>query len=160
MLIQKTCCVLLFTVAVSAAQRGITAEDYFAFENISDAHIAPVGSRWHTPSPPSISRRIGAIRPFGWFDIDGRSAPRRLTAEGVNSSSPRWSPDGTRLAFLSTRSTGAASTDDPPRAQVWILALAGGEAQVLTPFEEQRERVSMVARRQAAGGGEPQRPQR
>ncbi|HTY50591.1 MAG TPA: S9 family peptidase, partial [Steroidobacteraceae bacterium] len=53
----------------------------------------------------------------------GASAPRRLTASGVNSSSPRWSPDGRRLYFLSERSGSS---------QVWKLDLAGGEAQPVT----------------------------
>jgi dipeptidyl aminopeptidase/acylaminoacyl peptidase len=33
----------------------------------------------------------------------GGSEPRQLSADGVSSSSPHWSPDGTRLAFLSSR---------------------------------------------------------
>ena len=43
MRLQTICCAAICVVASSAAQRGITAEDYFAFENISDAHIAPDG---------------------------------------------------------------------------------------------------------------------
>ena len=63
---------------------------------------------------------------------DGKPAPRRLTAEGVNSTSPRWSPDGTRLAFLSTRGTAAPGETEAPRPQIYILHLDGGEAQALT----------------------------
>ena len=128
----KTGCLLALVVGLSAAQRGITPEDYFAFETISDAHIAPDGKQVAytvTSIDKQKNRRDSAI----WVvAVDGRSGPRRLTAEGVSSSSPRWSPDGLRLAFVSTRSTGAAAADDPPRAQVWILTFAGGEAQVLT----------------------------
>ena len=131
MRIHKTWCALAFVIAVGAAQRGITPEDYFAFETISDAHIAPDGKQVAyalTTVDRTKNRRDTSI----WLvAADGHSAPRRLTAEGVNSTSPRWSPDGTRLAFLSTRSTGAA-TDDPPRTQIWILTLSGGEAQALT----------------------------
>ena len=124
-------CAVLCVFASSAAQRGITAEDYFAFENISDAHIAPDGKQvvyTLTTVDKQKNRRDSSI----WVvAVDGRS-PRRLTAEGVNSSSPRWSPDGTRLAFVSTRTTGAPASDDPPRPQIWILTFGGGEAQVLT----------------------------
>jgi len=123
----------VFAVALGAAQRGITAEDYFAFETISDAHVSPDGKQVAytvTTVDKAKNRRDSSI----WVvAVDGRSAPRRLTAEGVNSTSPRWSPDGARLAFVSTRATGATGgTDDPPRAQIWVLAFAGGEAQVLT----------------------------
>ncbi len=47
-----------------------------------------------------------------------------LTAEGVSSSHPRWSPDGKYLAFLSARHEG--------KTQVWLLNRTGGEAQQLT----------------------------
>src|SRR6266850_942066 len=47
-----------------------------------------------------------------------------LTAEGVSSSHPRWSPDGKSIAFLSQRNDG--------QTQVWLLSLRGGEAQRLT----------------------------
>ena len=131
MRIHKTWCALAFVIAAGSAQRGIAPEDYFALETISDAHLAPDGKQVAyalTTVDRTKNRRDTSI----WLvATDGHSAPRRLTAEGVSSTSPRWSPDGTRLAFLSTRSTGAA-TDDPPRAQIWILTLGGGEAQALT----------------------------
>src|SRR5260370_1922516 len=108
--------VVILALAASAAtlaKRGITAEDYFAFEFINDAHISPDGKQVAyvvTTIDQKKNRRNASI----WVvAIDGRLAPRRLTAEGVNSNSPRWSPDGARLAFLSGRSTQAA---DPAAA--------------------------------------------
>src|SRR5438270_10210126 len=99
-------CLVLLTLAATAtafAKRGVTPEDYFAFESISDAHISPDGKQAAyvlTTIDQKRNRRNTSI----WVvDIDGHSQPRRLTAEGVNSNSPRWSPDGSRLAFLSTR---------------------------------------------------------
>src|SRR5215469_6424019 len=85
------------------AKRGVTPEDYFAFENLNDAHISPGGKQVAyvlTTVDQKRNRRNTSI----WVvDTNGGSAPRRLTAEGVNSNSPRWSPDGSRLAFLSAR---------------------------------------------------------
>ncbi|MGO9261169.1 MAG: prolyl oligopeptidase family serine peptidase [Bryobacteraceae bacterium] len=118
-----------------AARRGITPEDYFAFESIGDAHISPSGQQVAyvvTTIDQKKNRRENAI----WVvAIDGKSAPRRLTAEGVNSTSPRWSPDGARLAFLSTRSAPAADPAagaEAPRPQIFLLRLDGGEAVALT----------------------------
>ncbi|HET8839989.1 MAG TPA: S9 family peptidase, partial [Ktedonobacteraceae bacterium] len=45
--------------------------------------------------------------------------PRQLTADGYNSTLPRWSPDGRSLAFLSDRSG---------LTQIYLLPLNGGEA--------------------------------
>src|SRR5260370_12266690 len=50
--------------------------------------------------------------------------PIPMTAEGVSSSHPRWSPDGKLLAFLSARNNG--------KTQVWLLNRLGGEAVRLT----------------------------
>ncbi|MCI0749479.1 MAG: S9 family peptidase, partial [Nevskiales bacterium] len=51
-----------------------------------------------------------------------QSQPRRLTAQGVDSHTPRWSPDGP-LYFLSARAE---------YQQVWRLDLDGGEAVQVT----------------------------
>jgi dipeptidyl aminopeptidase/acylaminoacyl peptidase len=48
---------------------------------------------------------------------------RRLTTHDAQDHSPEWSPDGRRLAFLSTRSGSS---------QVWTIPLDGGEAAQLT----------------------------
>ncbi len=123
--------ILALTLAPAFAKRGVTPEDYFAFENISDAHISPDGKQVAyvvTTVDQKKNRRATSI----WMvDIDGQSAPRRLTTEGANSNSPRWSPDASRLAFLSSRSTQPAETE-PPHPQICILRTDGGEAQILT----------------------------
>jgi dipeptidyl aminopeptidase/acylaminoacyl peptidase len=56
---------------------------------------------------------------------DGTAA-RPLTA-GPGDSSPRWSPDGTRLAFL-------RKPDADSGAQVAVLWIDGGEAEIITEF--------------------------
>ncbi len=58
---------------------------------------------------------------------DGKQA-RPLTS-GPTDISPRWSPDGTKLAFLRKQDK------DDATPQVAILDMAGGEAEVLTSFE-------------------------
>ena len=151
--------ILALTLAPAFAKRGVTPEDYFAFENISDAHISPDGKQVAyvvTTVDQKKNRRDTSI----WMvDIDGQSAPRRLTTEGANSNSPRWSPDGSRLAFLSSRSTQPAETE-PPHPQICILRTDGGEAQILThlkngvsAFQWSPDGKRFVAR-------EPQRTQR
>src|ERR1700676_2439787 len=104
---------VVVSLALSApafANRGVTAEDYLALHFPSDAHISPDGKQVAyvvTVIDQQRNRRVSSI----WLvDVDGRSAPRRLTVEGVNSNAPRWSPDGTALAFLSTRNAAAGES--------------------------------------------------
>jgi len=127
---------LVSVVLSGAGKRGITSADYFAFENISDAHISPDGKQVAYVLTTVDQKRTRRDNSIWLVAIDGKSAPRRLTAEGVNSNSPRWSPDGSRLAFLSTRSGSAATSgggeSDPPHPQIYILHLDGGEAQAVT----------------------------
>ena len=129
---------MFLSVPSAFASRGVTPEDYFAFHFLSDAHISPNGKQVAyvlTVVNEAKNRRESSI----WMvAVDGHSEPRRLTEEGLNSNSPRWSPDGNRLAFLSSRSAdGSASAGGPdaPRPQIWILPMSGGEAQVLTQLK-------------------------
>ena len=124
---RKAVCLLFAAVLLAAPpKRGVTSQDYFAFESISDPHISPDGKQVAyvlTTVDEKKNRRDTSI----WVvAIDGHSAPRRMSAEGFNSSSPRWSPDGSGLAFVSNREGEGA------RPQLCILHMNGGEAQVLT----------------------------
>src|SRR5262249_41115013 len=107
--------------------RGITAEDYFSFITVSDPHFSPDG-RWvaytATRVDQAANRRMSRI----WIVAsDGTQQPQALTAENSSSTSPRWSPDGKNLAFLSTR--------DGARVQLWVLPMSGGEAVRLTNLD-------------------------
>lgn len=123
-----------FTLLASpvSAKRGILPEDYLAFQFLSDVRISPDGKNVAyviTTIDRKADRRVSAVWAIG---IDGNSPPRRLTAEGFSSNSPRWSPDGSRLAFLSARNTENLPGAGPTRPQLWILPLSGGEAKVIT----------------------------
>jgi dipeptidyl aminopeptidase/acylaminoacyl peptidase len=107
------------------ARRGVAPEDYFSFKFIGDPHISPDGKvvvYVLTTIEQKKNRRESSI----WaVPADGSSAPRRLSAEGYSSSSPRWSPDGKTLAFLSARAPDSAS-DEKPRSQIYLLSISGG----------------------------------
>jgi dipeptidyl aminopeptidase/acylaminoacyl peptidase len=117
----------LCSVVLAGQPGGITAEDYFAFNTISDPRLSPDG-KWVaytvTRIDQTANRRMARI----WLvAADGNQQPRPLTAESVSSNNPRWSPDGKHLAFLSTR--------DGNKAQLWMLPLAGGEALKITNLD-------------------------
>ena len=126
--------VLLMPAVPAAAQRrGVTPEDYFAFQTLSDPHFSPDGSTIAyvvTTVDEKANRRRSVI----WsVPVDGSQQPRALTSAAVSSNSPRWSPDGSTLAFLSARPAPGESA--APKTQIWLMALRGGEPSRLTSLQ-------------------------
>lgn len=138
------CLIVLSALAVAQqTPRGMTPEDYFSFEFISDPQISPDGKLVAcvvTKVDRAQNRRNASI----WMTAtDGSRAPWQFTTAPQSSTSPRWSPDGKSLAFLSSRpestpapapaaGTAPAATAESPRAQVYLLSMNGGEAKRLT----------------------------
>jgi dipeptidyl aminopeptidase/acylaminoacyl peptidase len=125
--------------AVAQAPRGITPEDYYSFEFISDPNLSPDGKLVAyvvTRVDRGQNRRNASI----WMvATDGSRAPWQFTTSPQTSNSPRWSPDGKSLAFLSSRpestpsaTSPAATPAEPPRNQVYLLSMNGGEARRVT----------------------------
>ncbi|MBW8866384.1 MAG: S9 family peptidase [Acidobacteria bacterium] len=122
----------LLTVGVRAQTRGATAEDYFAFETLGDPRFSPDGSTIAyvvTTVDQKQNRRRSEIYAV---PVDGSRPPRALTTAPQSSNSPRWSPDGQAIAFLSARPMPGDAATDTPRPQVWLLPLAGGEPRRVT----------------------------
>ena len=115
------------------AKRGVTPEDYFSFAFISDPHLSPDGNSVAyvlTTIDQKKNRRESSV----WLvPSNGSAAPRRLTADGFSSNSPRWSPDGKTLAILSTRNPD--SSGEAAKPQIYLLSMSGGEALALTKLK-------------------------
>jgi dipeptidyl aminopeptidase/acylaminoacyl peptidase len=126
--------------AQTAAPRGVLAEDYLAYEFAGDPQMSPDGSLVAyvvTKIDRARNRRVSSI----WLAaIDAGRAPWQFTTSPQSSNSPRWSPDGHSLAFLSSRETGDAPAGNAPataggeagRSQIFVLSMSGGEAARLT----------------------------
>src|SRR5712692_4228880 len=108
------------------------ADDLLKFRWIADPRISPDGTRIAF-TLVRVDADEDEYRTDLWLVSvptagTAAEAPRALTFDG-RSAQPRWSPDGTRLAF-----TRRAESAKPP--QLYVLPLAGGEAQVLTTLEK------------------------
>jgi acylaminoacyl-peptidase len=134
-------------------RRAIAPEDLLRFRVVSDPQIAPDGRRivfveMHAgPRNEYVSNlwMVGAEKgtgqslphPRGRLSPHplplsrkerGESVPQQFT-NGGNDHTPRWSPDGARIAFIRSAAHGG-------QAQIYTIAAAGGEARKLTDFPE------------------------
>jgi dipeptidyl aminopeptidase/acylaminoacyl peptidase len=103
--------------------RPINIDDHFQIREVEGPRLSP-DAKWvaYTVNSTSLKQDDDEQRIWMVPFTGGDAIP--LTAEGVSSGHPRWSPDGKYLAFLSARREG--------KTQVWLLNRSGGEAQRLT----------------------------
>ncbi|HKO04419.1 MAG TPA: S9 family peptidase [Candidatus Acidoferrales bacterium] len=108
----------------TSAQRNLAVDDFLAIKDVARAQISPDG-KWvaYTVRTLDLAEDKSSTQIWMIPAAGGEAVP--LTAKSASSSSPRWSPDGKYLAFLSSRGEGA-------KTQVWTLYMGGGEAQQLT----------------------------
>ena len=103
--------------------RSLQANDLYNVRFVSDARIAPDGSRVAFVLKTMDSEKNDYLSNIHVVDRQGHVT--QFTA-GNKDAAPRWSPDGRYLAFLSGRKEGA---------QIFLLHTDGGEAFPLTEIK-------------------------
>ena len=119
---------LLVTTAGTAqtpGRRKLTLDDVHRLREVSGPELSPDGA-WVAYTVSAYDLEKDKSDKDVWMSSwDGRKS-LRLTTSKSSENTPRWSPDGRYLAFLSDR-------EDPREVQqVWLLNRAGGEAERLT----------------------------
>jgi dipeptidyl aminopeptidase/acylaminoacyl peptidase len=126
------------------AARSPRPEDLYDLRVPAELALSPDG-RFVAFSVKSVAPGKDGYRSSLWLaPTDGAAPARQLTVGSKNDTSPRWSPDGSTIAFLSDRGAvlqagGGGAKPGKPEApkeggtQVWLLPFAdGGEARQLT----------------------------
>ncbi len=106
------------TLAV-AGRRPITPQDLWAMKRLGSPALSPDGrTALFTVQEWSIEKNKSTSS-LWLVDVAG-GAPRRLTTAQASDVSPAWSPDGTRLAFVSKRG-------EDETVSLYLLRTDGGE---------------------------------
>src|SRR5580692_4145673 len=103
------------------AAKLLTPEASLSLRSISDLQFSPDALRvaFVVAEPPKGERRARHI----WLYDKKSGVVRQFTFSAKDETSPRWSPDGKQLAFLSNR-------DD--QQQIYVIRADGGEAAAVT----------------------------
>ena len=125
------CIVMLASLSLPAqtARRTFTIDDVFKLKRVSDPQVSPDGE-WIAYVVSSTDTKAERSSSDIWMiSYDGKTERRITFTKDQSESSPRWSPDGKYLSFLSSR-------PGPNKGgQVWVMDLAGGEARQLTDIK-------------------------
>ena len=103
-------------------KRAVTPDDVYSIRTVFDPRVSPDGKRvayvvsWAERKEDETRFSI-YLAPTG-----GQGQPRRFT-QGKRDHSPRWSPDGAQLAFISNRGK---------KAQIFLAPMDGGEPRQLS----------------------------
>ncbi|MGQ0604444.1 MAG: S9 family peptidase [Anaerolineales bacterium] len=105
-------------------KKPITAEDLYELKFVEDPQLSPDGKQLAFVRV-DVDRLGNKYDRHIWLiNVNDRGAtPRQFTFGSKNDWSPRWSPDGRRLAFVSARNG---------KPQVFLIDVDGGEARPLT----------------------------
>ncbi|MGH9901264.1 MAG: S9 family peptidase, partial [Pyrinomonadaceae bacterium] len=105
-------------VVAQQARRPFTINDLLKVRRVGDPQLSPDGRMIaYTITDPDRAANRGRTQIY--LIPVGGGAPRQLTSGDGSSTSPRWSPDGQRIAFT----TGG---------QIWTMDAAGGDRRQIT----------------------------
>jgi dipeptidyl aminopeptidase/acylaminoacyl peptidase len=120
--------VTIFYSATAQQKRPLKPSDIYRLKSISDPQLSPEGN-WVAYGISTVDsvkdKRNSDLWMSSW---DGTQHIQLTFTPADGESTPRWSPDGKYLSFLSSR-TGLT------RSQVWVMDRRGGEAKKLTDLK-------------------------
>ncbi len=113
---------LLPAISSAAAKRAFTIEDLYRIRGIDDLHVSADGTTILFTLQTSDLAKAKKVSHLWLMDADGKNA-RQFSFGEKGESSAIFSPDGKRIAFISSR-----DGDD----NLYVISTSGGEARQLT----------------------------
>ncbi len=112
------------SIATAAEPRPMKVTDLFSFKRVGEPQLSPDGTKVVYQVTTVSLEENKSFTNLYLVDMNEKAIPLQLTTTTKKDSHPRWSPDGKKILFESTRSGSP---------QLWVLDLAvGGEAKQLT----------------------------
>lgn len=112
--------------AEAAEPRRLTSDDIFKERVVAQPALSPDG-KWVAYTVSAMDRAADKTFTHVWMvSVDGKTSLQLTHGPKESETTPRWSPDGRYLAFISGR------RDDDEADQLWLLDRQGGEAVKIT----------------------------
>ena len=121
---------LVATASLDAqtAKRAVRVGDLYRLRTVGAPEISPDG-QWVAYTVATLDSAKDKSNTDVWMTSWDGTQSIQLTSSPDAETSPRWSPDGKYLSFLSSREGGKGS-------QLWLLDRRGGEAQRVTELKD------------------------
>ena len=115
---------VFFAPAPAPAQslKPLTFDDFIKIQRVTDPQPSPDG-KWVAYVVTIMDKEANKGNSDIWIVPTAGGEPRRLTASPSADNTPRWSPDGKNIAFISGRGG---------TPQIWMINPEGGEAWPVT----------------------------
>ena len=119
---------IIITLSFLLSQERFSNLDVFNLQHARDPQISPTSSKIIYVRTKMDIMKDGKTSSIWIVDIDGRNH-QKLTSNINNESSPRWSPDGKRITFVS-------SSDDGNGSEIYIYWVDSKQYSVISQLNK------------------------
>src|SRR3954470_21439092 len=100
--LSAACLFCVYLVYAQPAKRLLKIEDMHRFHDVRDAQLSPDG-KWVAYTVNTVDTAADKADTDVWIASWDGKQQLRMTSSTESEGSPRWSPDGKYLSFLSSR---------------------------------------------------------